>query len=62
MDTVRTNKKGWITGEKHPGPNMVSCVYMERNKADTVAQWQSYWGSLTFEYPQFFQRSRIKNQ
>ena len=57
MDTVRTNKKGWFTAERHPGPNMVSCVYMQPNQTDTIAQWQSYWSSLSFEYSQFFPRT-----
>ncbi len=32
------------------GKWMISTVYMEQNKKDTIAQWQSYWGSLTFGY------------
>lgn len=60
MDTLRTNKKGWVTAQRHPGPYMVSCVYMERNTKDTVADWQSYWGSVSFEYSQFFQQNRNK--
>lgn len=59
-DTFRTNNRGWITAPRHSGPYMVSCVYMEPNKADTTAQWQSYWASLTFEYSQFFPKSRTK--
>jgi uncharacterized GH25 family protein len=57
MDTLRTNKKGWVTAERHPGPYMVSCVKMEPTPADQEAQWQSYWGSLSFEYSQFFPRA-----
>ena len=60
MDTLRTNKKGWVTAQRHPGPYMVSCVHMERNTTDTVANWHSYWGSLSFEYSQFFQRKVVK--
>ena len=60
MDTFRTNSKGWITANRHSGPNMVSCVHMVENTTDTVAQWQSYWGSLSFEYPQFFIDSKRK--
>lgn len=60
MDTFRTNNRGWINAPRHSGPYMVSCVYMEPNKADTTAQWQSYWASLTFEYSQFFPKSRTK--
>lgn len=60
MDTLRTNKKGWVTANRHPGPYMVSCVYMERNQSDKTADWQSYWGSLTFEYSQFFGKASSK--
>lgn len=56
MDSARTNKKGWITAVRHPGPYMVSCVYMERTHDDKGVDWQSYWGSLSFEYSQFFSR------
>jgi uncharacterized GH25 family protein len=54
MDTLRTNRRGWITAERHPGPFMVSCVYMERNRPDSAVQWQSYWSSLCFEYSRFY--------
>ena len=54
MNEYRADKKGWITTLRHPGPFMVSCVHMEPNKSDTLASWQSYWGSLSFEYSQFF--------
>lgn len=46
-----TNKKGMISIEQQKGINMISCVYMERRLQDTTAQWQSYWGSTTFETP-----------
>ncbi len=59
-DDRRTNKKGWVTAERHPGPIMVSCVHMERSMTDTVANWQSYWGSLSFEYSHFFPGSAMK--
>jgi uncharacterized GH25 family protein len=58
MDTFRTDKKGRITAERHPGPYMVSCVYMERTTGNEEAEWQSYWGSLSFEYSQFFRQGR----
>jgi uncharacterized GH25 family protein len=46
-----TNAKGQIFVPISPqGKYMISSVYMQLNKADTVAQWQSYWGSLTFGY------------
>jgi uncharacterized GH25 family protein len=60
MDTLRTNKKGWITADRHPGPYMVSCVYMEHTPADKDAEWQSYWASLSFEYSQFYPGSSTR--
>ena len=46
-----TNDKGQIAADiSLPGMWMVSCVHMERNKIDTTADWQSYWGSVTFGY------------
>ena len=46
-----TNRKGQITADiSLPGQWMVSCVHMERNTADTTADWQSYWASVTFGY------------
>ncbi len=62
MDTVRTNKKGWIVIERHPGPFLVSCVHMERIQNNTEADWQSYWASLSFEYSQFYNRPNIKKE
>jgi hypothetical protein len=58
-DNFYTNKKGWISIQQQKGVNMVSCVYMERIQQDTSAQWQSYWGSVTFETPKG--NSFIKN-
>jgi uncharacterized GH25 family protein len=57
MDTVRTNKRGWVTANRYPGPYLVSCVYMEPNTKDFVANWQSYWSSLSFEYSQYFPKA-----
>lgn len=54
MDTLRTDKKGWVITDRHPGRYMISCVHMEHTPADKEAEWQSYWGSLSFEYSQFF--------
>ncbi len=54
FETARTNNRGWITTERHSGPFLVSCVHMERSTIDTVADWQSYWASLSFEYSQFY--------
>lgn len=48
---INTNNKGQISADiSSPGKWMISCVYMERNTADTIADWQSYWGSVTFGY------------
>ncbi len=58
-DTVRTNKKGWVSLERHPGIYMVSCVHMERATKGSEADWQSYWSSLSFEYSQFFTRNSV---
>jgi len=60
IDSARTNKKGWAITERHSGPYLVSCVHMERNDADSIADWQSYWASLSFEYSQFFNGSGAK--
>ncbi len=56
MDSVRTNKKGWVSLERHPGRYMVSCVHMEPAAKDGEADWQSFWGSLTFEYSHYYTR------
>ena len=56
VDSFITNKKGWITADRHPGRCMISCVHMEHTPEDKEAEWQSYWGSLSFEYSQFFQQ------
>ena len=56
MDSTRTNKKGWVSLERHPGRYMVSCVHMERAAKDGEADWQSFWGSLSFEYSHFYTR------
>jgi uncharacterized GH25 family protein len=60
MDTLRTNKRGWITANRHAGPYLVSCVYMEHTPADKEAEWQSYWASLSFEYSQFYPGSSTR--
>lgn len=48
-DDLYANKKGWVSLLQKTGPNMVSCVYMEKNTIDSKAKWQSYWASVTFE-------------
>ncbi len=54
IETARTNQKGWISAKRHSGPFMVSCVHMEKTMGDSGADWQSFWGSLSFEYSQFY--------
>lgn len=54
IETARTNKRGWVTTDRHSGPFLVSCVHMEKATRDTIADWQSYWASLSFEYSQFY--------
>lgn len=58
METYRTNARGFVSVKRHSGKFMISTVYMERNTADSVADWQSYWASLNFEYSSFFPVSR----
>ncbi len=55
-----TNKKGQIMIELQAGLTMISCVHMERLADDSSADWQSYWGSLTFKYQRgnFFPKKR----
>lgn len=52
-DSLRTNNRGYITTLRHPGPNLLTCVYIEK----IPVGWQSYRGSLSFEYSQFFPRN-----
>ncbi len=58
METHRTNPRGFVSVKRHSGKFMVSTVYMERNKIDSVADWQSYWASVNFEYSSFFPLSK----
>jgi uncharacterized GH25 family protein len=58
METYKTNSRGLISAKRHSGKFMVSTVYMERNNADTIADWQSYWASVNFEYSSFFPVNR----
>jgi uncharacterized GH25 family protein len=51
MKEQKTNSKGIVAASvTTTGQWMISCVNMVPNTKDTVAQWQSYWGSLTFGY------------
>ena len=58
MESYKTNPRGLINAKRHSGKFMVSTVYMERNNADSVADWQSYWASINFEYSSFFTAAR----
>jgi uncharacterized GH25 family protein len=49
MQDVKTNTDGIVIVPQKIGIIMLSGVYMERVENDTKAQWQSYWGSCTFE-------------
>jgi uncharacterized GH25 family protein len=58
MEALTSNKKGRIKMARHPGPVMISAVYMRRLKDDPQADWQSYWASLTLEFSRFFPVNR----
>jgi uncharacterized GH25 family protein len=60
MDTLRTNKKGWIIANRQPGPYLLSCVHREQIAAGKDAEWQNYCASLSFEYSQFFPGSSTR--
>ena len=50
---LKTNSEGEIETRIFPqGKWMLSCVHMERYTADTSAQWQSYWATVTFGFNQ----------
>lgn len=46
-----TNGKGIIDFSGNTSEYMVSTVFMEKNTSDSIAQWQSYWASVTFGFP-----------
>ena len=46
---IYTDQNGIINVNNNEGIHMISCVYMERNTTDQKADWQSYWGSITYE-------------
>lgn len=60
MDSLRTNKKGWIIANRHPGPYLLSCVHTEQTGAGKDVEWQNYRASLSFEYSQFFPGSSTR--
>jgi uncharacterized GH25 family protein len=48
---LKTNNEGIIETRIFPeGKWMLSCVYIGRYTADATAQWQSYWGTVTFGF------------
>jgi uncharacterized GH25 family protein len=49
MTELTTDANGRFYIPTRKGITMVSAVYMERISKDEKAQWQSYWGSCTFE-------------
>lgn len=49
-EETTTNKKGRFSFTQKTGETMISCVKMERLQTNGTAQWQSYWGNLTFYY------------
>lgn len=50
VQDFKTNQNGIIAFSKNVSQYMVSTVFMERNKIDTTADWQSYWASVTFGF------------
>lgn len=46
-----SNAKGQVAFLQAAGETMISCVHMVKHTADTTANWQSYWGSLTYYFP-----------
>jgi len=46
---IYTDQNGIINVTNIEGIHMISCVYMERNTTDKKADWQSYWGSITYQ-------------
>jgi uncharacterized GH25 family protein len=60
MDSARTNRKGWVSLDRHTGPNLLTCTYIERNRPDTGTHWQAYRASLSFEYSSFFSGKTAK--
>lgn len=51
MKEVTSNMNGEISFKAEPfGKWMISTVKMVRLQDDAKAQWQSYWGSVTWGY------------
>lgn len=51
MKELSTDSKGELSIDVEPGGRwMISTVKMVRLQNDPKAQWQSYWGSVTWGY------------
>ena len=48
QEQLRTDAQGRVRFKLRAGKNMISLVQMVPYTADKQADWQSYWGSLTF--------------
>jgi hypothetical protein len=51
---LQTDKRGRIVAERHPGSYRISCVYSEPAENDPANELLYYWGSLCFDYSQYF--------
>lgn len=51
---LQTNKRGWIEADRHPGAYRLSCVYSKPTENDPAIDLEYYWGSLRFDYSQYF--------
>jgi hypothetical protein len=54
LDSARSNRRGWISIDRHPGQNLVTATHMERNGPGSEVNSQAYHTSLSFEYSRFF--------
>lgn len=51
---LQTDKKGRILAERHPGAYRLSCIYSQPSENDPAFELVYYWGSLYFDYSQYF--------
>lgn len=51
---LQTDKKGRIVAERHPGAYRLSCIYSQPSENDPAYELVYYWGSLYFDYSQYF--------
>ncbi len=49
-----TNKRGWVLAERHTGAYRVSCIYQKPSENDPSNRMEYYFGSLSFDYSQYF--------